>query len=221
MMSGTLAAQDVRPAMKSGAMSLNFTFGGLGTFGVGPAGASGGLGISYFTGNTSALRLGLQAVISNSTTPWVDNTPNGTNPGSDATFSQTRIGFGVDYLMYMSAMTPRVKPYWGLGAEIALSSSSDKPGVSNNAGDGTRVETKNGQGTEGTTIGVQGILGAEFFLYSELSISAEYQLNLFSTTSLSDRVISYKNNPDVTTKRGSSSQILGFGAGSATLHIYF
>lgn len=221
LLTGALSAQDLRPAVKSGATSLNFTFGGLGSFGLTGSGVSGGLGMSYFLSSSSALRLGLQAVYSKSTSPYIDNTPNGTDPGTDAKSSETGIGFGVDYLMYMTAMTSRVKPYFGLGASIALNSTSVKPALSNNAGPGTLIETKNGKGTEGTSIGVAGILGAEFFLYSELSLSAEYNLNLVSITSLSDRVISYKERSDVTTKRGSSLQILGFGAGGATLHIYF
>ena len=213
---GSLSAQDVRPVLKSGAKSLNFTFGGLGTFGISGAGVSGGLGMSFFTSSDAAFRIGLQAAYNKSTTPYP-----ATDGGADGTSSTLGLGVGVDYLMYMNALTPRVKPYWGLGVQFGMSSSDVKPPISNTAGNGSLTETKNGNGNEGTTIGVGGILGAEFFLYSELSLSAEYNLNLLSLTSLSDRVVSYKGNPDATTKRGSQMQILGFGAGSATLHIYF
>jgi len=70
-------------------------------------------------------------------------------------------------------------------------------------------------------LGLAGFVGAEFFIYPEVSISAEYQLTLFSLTSKSDKVESRKNKTDVTTKQGSSTQILGFGAANATIHIFF
>jgi len=64
-------------------------------------------------------------------------------------------------------------------------------------------------------------MGAEFFIYSAISLSAEYQLNLFSTTSNADMVTSFKGVPSVTTKQGSSTTIPGFGSTGAMLHIYF
>jgi hypothetical protein len=224
VIAGSLSAQDVRPVLKSGAKSLNFTFGGFGAFGLGGAGVSGGLGMSFFTSSDAAFRLGLQAALNSSKTPWNDFTPNGTNPGTDGTSSSTLLGLGVDYLMYMNAMTPRVKPYWGLGIEVTSQSSDVKPSLSANPGNGAVTETKNGNTGDGLSLGAAGILGAEFFLYSELSLSAEYRLNLFSLTSRADKVVSSKtptDSYDVTAKQGSATQILGFGAGSATLHIYF
>ena len=221
MVCGAAFGQDFVPAAKAGAKSLNFTFAGLGAFGIGAAGVTGGFGVSYFMSNDAALRLGLQVKMTSSTTPWNDNSGNGTNPGSDGTASTFSLGVGADYLMYMYGMTPRVKPYMGLGFSIGMNSSDTKPGVSNTAGNGTVTEVKNGNGNEGLTLGLMGIAGAEFFLYPELSLSAEYQLNLFALTSKSDRVTSSKGLSDVTTKQGSSTQILGFGAAGATLHIYF
>jgi hypothetical protein len=69
--------------------------------------------------------------------------------------------------------------------------------------------------------GLVAILGAEFFVYNEISLSAEYTLGLYQMTSRSDQTDSRKGLSDVTTKQGSSYQILGFGAAGATLHIYF
>jgi opacity protein-like surface antigen len=222
MVSGPLFAQDVvRPVIKSGAKSLNFTFGGFGTFGLTGAGVSGGISMSWFMSNDAALRIGLQAAVNNTKTPYNDLTPNGTNPGSDGTTSATQLGLGVDYLMYMNGMTARVKPFWGLGVDVISNSSDVKPSLPNTAPNGSVTETKNGGATDGLTFGLGGILGAEFFLYSEMSLSAEYKLNFFSVTSRSDRVVSSKALPDVTTKQGSATQILGFGSGGATLHIYF
>jgi hypothetical protein len=217
----SLPAQEFRPAARAGAMSLNFTFGGFGSFGIAGSGVSGGLGISHFVSSDLAYRLGLQAVYNKVTTPWNDLTPNGTNPGSDGSNSSLGLGIGFDYLMYTSSIAPRIRPYWGPGVFIIYNSSDVKPAVSGFAPTGTLLETKNANANDGFTFGVLGVLGAEFFLYPELSLSAEYQLNVLSLTSRSDRVVSTKNNPDVTTKQGSAMQILGFSAAGATVHIYF
>ena len=200
----------------------NFTFGGLGTFGLGAAGVKGGISASYFLTQESALRVGLQVYSNSTTTPWNDLTTNGTNPGSDGSTSTFGLGVGADYLMYINAISPRVRPYLGLGVRVITQSSDSKPAVATSAPNGTLVETKNGTGGDGLTFGAAGILGAEFFIFNAISVSAEYQLNLFSETSSADMVTSIKGAPSsVTTKQGSSTAILGFGSAGATLHIYF
>lgn len=219
MIGSAALAQEFQPATKAGAKSLNFSYAGLGTFSIGPSGVNSGLGLSYFMSSDAAIRLGLQVKMTSSTTPW--NDPTNTNPGVDGSSSTFGVGFGADYLMYMYSMTPRVKPFMGLGASVAINSSDIKQSVANSAANGTLLETKNGLGNEGLTFGLAGIAGAEFFLYSELSLSAEYQLNLFKTASNADKTVSVKGQADATTKQGNSSQILGFGAAGATLHIYF
>lgn len=218
---GTLCAQEFKPVAKAGAKSLNFTFAGLGGFGIGPAGVNGGISGSYFTSNDAALRLGLQVVSNSSTQPWNDLSGNGTNPGSDGSASTFGLGVGFDYLSYLGSMTPRVKPYVGAGVFAKLTSSVTKPAIANSAGNGATTEIKNSNGNDGLAFGLAGIAGAEFFLYPEISLSAEYQLNFISMTLRSDQVISYKGNPSRTTKQGSATQILGFGTLGATLHIYF
>ena len=81
------------------------------------------------------------------------------------------------------------------------------------------IEVKNGNGR--LAIGASGILGGEFFVYPELSMSAEYQLNIISYNSYLDATVKSLNQPDHTEKRGSNIQILGFGSAGATLHLYF
>jgi len=218
---GMAHAQDVQPVVKAGAKSINFTFGGLGTFGLTGAGVKGGISGSYFLTSESALRVGLQVYSNSSTTPWNDFTTNGTNPGSDGSSSTFAFGLGADYLMFLNASSQRVRPYLGAGARIISQSSDVKPAIPNSAPNGTLTETKNGTTGDGLTFGLSAILGAEFFIYSSISLSAEYQLNLFSVTSNADMVQSFKGTPGVTTKMGSATTILGFGAAGATLHIYF
>jgi opacity protein-like surface antigen len=225
MVCGAAFAQDFVPAAKAGAKSLNFTFAGLGAFGIGPTGPGGGFGCSYFLSNDAALRLGLQIALPSMTTPA---NPAVGNTGTDATASAFSFGVSADYLMYMYGMSPRVKPYAGLGVSLALASTDEKNGTNNNT-NFTQTETKNNSngvninGTTyraGTQLGLMAIMGAEFFIYSELSLSAEYQLNLFSLTSAADQV-STTGPTSTTTKSPSYTKILGFGTAGAALHIYF
>lgn len=234
MVSTLVFAQEINPAAKGGAKSLNFTFNGLGAFGIGATGVSNfpnkfnpGFGVSYFLSNDAALRLGIQIALPSQTSPA--NPPAG-KPGTDATGSAFSGGLGVDYLMYMYGMTPRVKPFAGLGLAFATVSTTEKSGTG--GADGTnfvQTETKNnaaGVNINGTTytagmgLALQGIVGAEFFIYNEISISAEYDLNLLNIQSGSDQVVTQGPN-STTTKSPSFTTILGFGSAGATLHIYF
>ncbi|HTX18271.1 MAG TPA: outer membrane beta-barrel protein [Bacteroidota bacterium] len=201
---GLTLGQDVMPAAKTGSKSLNFTFGGLGTFGVAPTGPLGGIGVSYFLNSDAAVRAGLQLGIASTSTPA------SASPGTDGSTSSLTFGVAADYLMYMNA--GRVRPYMGGGLLFQTQTSDVKPVLN---GTGTQDEVKGGTPT---TFGLRGIMGAEFFVYSELSFSAEYQLNLVSITSTSDLTHS---NPSSTQKGGSATNILGFGGGGVTLHIYF
>lgn len=213
---GPVAAQGVQPAVHDGSRSINFTFDGLGSFGLAGTGVNGGIGMSFFRSRDRAIRLGLQMGYDRSTSPW-----NGVGAGADGLSTSWRLGVGADLLRYRDIVPGRVRPYIGVGVSIATASSDQKPAVSNNAPDGTLIETKNSGANDGLTIGTRGVLGAEFFIFPEVSVSAEYTLNLASYTRRADVGTSYKNLPEVTTKRGSALTILGFGAGGAMVHIYF
>ncbi len=210
MLAGVVSAQDMM-GTKAGDKSMNFTFGGLGAFGLAGTGPAGGLGISYFLSSDAAVRLGLQVGITSTTTPA--NPPAG-GTGTDGSTSGMTLGVGADYLMYMSGASSRVHPYMGAGFSFTTASSTVKPAV---VAPTVQTETKGGTPT---TFGLRGIAGAEFFLYPEISLSAEYALTLFSVTSTSDLVVT-SGATSVTTKGGSSTSILGFGAGGATVRIYF
>jgi outer membrane protein W len=212
MMCGVVMAQDAPAGNQAGAKSMNFSFGGLGTFGLGPTGINNGLGLTYFLSSDAAVRLGLQLAINSSTTPA---NPAAGQTGKDGEASSTAIGIGGDYLMYMGG--GRVKPYMGAGVSLSMNSNSSKTVVNTTAG--VQTEVKNGPGA-GMTLGLAAIAGAEFYLYNEISLSAEYTLNVFSMNSASDMEVT-TGATTTTTKGGSSMNLLGFGAGGATLHIYF
>jgi|SRR5208283_1845781 len=214
MVFGLASAQDVVPDVKAGSKCLNFTFAGLGAFGFNATGPSGGIGASYFLNSDAALRLGLQIQSTSSTIPA--NAPAGQS-GTDGSRSAFGLGIGADYLMYMNA--GRVRPYWGGGLQFIMNSNDYKPAV---VGGGSQGEDKNdpANGPTGVSFQLAGFLGAEFFIYSQLSVSAEYQLNLVNINSPADNVLS-NGNASVTNKVGGTTTILGFGAAGATVHIYF
>lgn len=235
MMCGAAFAQDFQPAAKAGAKSLNFTFAGLGAFGIGATGPGGGFGVSYFLTNDAALRLGFQIALPSMTSPA---NPGVGKTGTDGSASAFSFGIGADYLMYMYGMTPRVKPYMGLGVRFGMVSTDEKDGSNDNAGPPVFVQTEiknraydnhgNPLGVTindvtyhaGTQLGLMGIVGAEFFIYPELSLSAEYNLNLFSLTSASDQSVIVGPTTTII-KSPSYTKILGFSAAGAMLHIYF
>jgi opacity protein-like surface antigen len=209
------AGDDITPSAKAGATSLNFTFGGLGAFNLGEAGPSvpepvsipAGISVSYFLNNNSAVRVGLQIQYGSETDPY-----QGTGSGTDGSKSEFGLGISGDYLMYM-ASSSRVRPYLGGGLLLTYSSNDIKYPASPNT---TQQEIQNSI-PAGVEFQLRGLAGAEFFIYNEMSISAEYQLNLFGIQSYSDT----KNTPGSATKNGSRMQILGFNALAATVHIYF
>jgi opacity protein-like surface antigen len=225
MASFAYAGDEMTPAAKAGATSLNFTFGGLGTFNFGCAGliypiqttastisVPYGMSVSFFTGNSSALRIGLQVQNQSMTIP--SNLTNGT----DGSQSQFAAGISLDYVGYMGSINNRVRPYLGLGVLFDYSTNDYKPAVASGV---TQPETKNSfTNPAGIAAGIRGIAGAEFFIYNEISVSAEYQLNLFGIESFADTKSTF-GTITTTTKNGSGTQILGFGALGATVHIYF
>jgi opacity protein-like surface antigen len=208
------AGDDVTPAAKAGAVSLNFTFGGLGAFNLGGSGPApfntpAGISVSFFLGNTDAFRVGLQAQNWSQTIPWT-----GTVSGTDGSNSALGLGLSGDYLKYIGTSS-RVRPYLGLGVLVTYSTNDHKDPA---AAGQTQQETQDTQ-PAGLALGTRGILGAEFFIYNELSVSAEYQLNLYSLTSYSDTKRTV-GTTTTATKYGSATQLFGFGALGATVHFY-
>jgi len=199
-------------SVTAGSKSLNFTFGGFGGFGMSGTGPLAGVGASFFLTSRSAIRIGLQASIYNETEP-ANPGPNQT--GKDGEISTLTLGVSADYLMYMGSATSRLRPYLGAGISFEMITDTRK----NDVIDPTpQTETK-GIGA-GTNLGLKGILGAEFFLYPELSISAEYSLNLYRMYSPADLEVT-SGSTTTTRKQTSSNTILGFGSAGAAIHFYF
>jgi len=221
LVSSVAFAQGITPPARAGAKSLNFTFGGFGGFGLTGTGPAGGVGASYFLSPAGALRLGLQARSYSRTLSW--NSVAGT-PGTDGSESGLSLGIAADFLKFRGG-TSRVRPYLGGGLGVTMVSNRSKPAAATGV---TVTETKNAPGgitspgfaAPGMTLDVHANLGAEFFLFNEISVAGEYALNLISRTAPAN-MDATNGGTTVTTKGNPSSSILGFGTAGATIRIYF
>lgn len=218
----SLAVGQVRPAIRDGGKSLNFTFGGFGGFGLTGTGPTGGVGISYFMSPATAVRVGLQARSHSRTLSW--NSPGGA-AGSDGSESGLNLGVAVDYLKYVGVATSRVRPYMGAGVGVIMISNKSTPAAATGS---TPTETKNAPGgittggfaSPGMTFDLHANFGAEFFLFNEISIAGEYALNVINRNSPADTE-AITGGTTVATKGNPATNILGFGAAGATVRIYF
>jgi hypothetical protein len=222
MVASAAVAQGVNPAVKSGTKSLNFTFGGFGGFGLSGTGPGGGVGISYFMNPSTALRIGVQVRSYKRTLTF--NSPTGA-AGTDGHETGFIAGAAVDYLKYMHAGTSRVRPYIGAGIGATRITNDAVPAAATGV---TVTETRNapaglgaaGFATPGVTVDVHANLGAEFFLFNEISIAGEYSLNVINRTSPASQE-AITGGTTVTTKGNPTTNVLGFGVVGATVRIYF
>ncbi len=205
------AQNEVRPMLSTGSTALLFEFSGLANIGAGNF--EGGIGGKYYLNPNLALRGGLQFLNVTQSAPN-DNLP-------DDEVSAT--GFGLTAALEYHLRTGRVSPYLGGGISFTNISTDETQQVA--GGKVTRSNAINGVNiggdsyNAGSTIGVFGSLGVEFFLYKELSLGAEYRLG-FSSTSQADEEVS-QGNVTQTTKGGSISKIGLDSQGFITLAVYF
>jgi hypothetical protein len=217
-----LFGQDVVPNIQAGSKALLFSFGGLGFLSAGTF--DGGIGARYFLNESMSVRGGLQFTSASQTNPA---NPAAGQAGADGTASATVIGIEGAAEWHMGK--GRVVPYAGVGLAFATTSTDSKPAVTGVA-PLVQSETKNSGGgltvngtsySGGTTIQVFGLAGVEFFLYKELSLSAEYQLGYMSI-SRKDQVFSPGGGGASTTTKGGSGSNIGItNSGVLTLAVYF
>lgn len=207
--SANFAQDEVRPNFVYGKTAMLFEFDGLNTLRANAF--NGGIGAKMFFGPALAIRAGLQFASFSDENP--DN-PGVGQPAFDEESSYTTFGLtaGVEYHIRAG----RVSPY--VGAEVSFSTTSTEiknPG--NNAGTIEGAAVNNVAG--GTQIGVGVLAGAEFFLFRELSLSAEYQLGFVSQSNAD--VKTTQGTITQTTKGGSTSIIGIQSQGTFTLAFYF
>lgn len=207
-------AQDYAP--KAGAMGLLFQFEGLSFLGAGNY--NGGIGAKLFLNKNMAIRGGLVFTSISETDPA--NPPLGMS-GTDGEQSVSR--FGINAAIELHLATGRVNPYIGGGVSFETVSTEEK---STEVGNPPPLQTtiKNNMSgvlgyNAGTAIIVGVFAGAEFFLWEQVSLSAEYQIGL---TSLSQADEEMSVPPlTLTTKGGSRTSIGIRSQGFFTLAFYF
>ena len=174
--------QEVTPDRASGSKALLFEFGGLSTLAAGDF--DGGAGLKYFLSESTALRASLQLSTANAD---VLANPVAPNTGIDGSQSATLVGFSLAVEQHMG--TGRVSPYLGAGISWSTEDTeSTNVVVGNPPGAQTTVlnraagETIRGRTyLGGRSVGLFGLMGFEFFLRKEVSLSGEYRLGYEST----------------------------------------
>jgi opacity protein-like surface antigen len=211
----TSFAQEVHSFIGYGSKAVLFSFSGLSNLGANNF--DGGAGMKYFFSSQMALRGGLKVNVSGTTTPA---NPAAGDVGIDGSTSSTT--FGLEAALEYHITSSRVTPYFGGGIGFSTTSTDSKPVVTGPA-PVYQTEFKNAIGSRaGTTLNFFVLMGVEYFIVNEVSLSAEYRLG-YNLLSPSDEVVS-SNRPgsvSVTTKGVSNHSLYLSSAGFLTLAVYF
>ncbi|MCG3121069.1 MAG: hypothetical protein ALAOOOJD_04016 [bacterium] len=216
----TLAfGQGITPNLAKGTTALLFSFNGLSNLNAGDF--DGGVGVKYYYKDGVALRLGLQFATASRDLPA--NPPAGLQ-GKDGEQSATR--FGVSAAAEWHRGTGRANAYLGAGLGFATTSTESKSVALGTANQTVVKNYDNGESIPGAGIFLGGtnfnlfaLLGAEFFVFKEVSLAAEYRLG-FAKLSRADEEIT-SGNQTITTKVGGSSGVGISNSGVLTLAFYF
>ncbi|HRI46157.1 MAG: outer membrane beta-barrel protein [Ignavibacteriaceae bacterium] len=192
----------------SGSKAILFQFSGLSFLQANEF--EGGAGAKYFLNNRIAVRGLVKFSNSSSVTPW-----NGVSAGNDGESSTTMLGLGAAVQYYMTI--GEMSPYFGGGAAFSTTSSETKSAYPNG---GSQTVTKDDPATNaGTRIDVYALLGVEYFIKENISLSAEYRLG-YGSLSRADYSIT-SGGTTTTTKQGSSSSLGINSQGLLTIAFYW
>jgi hypothetical protein len=213
------SAQSLSPNLAKGTKSLLFSFGGFSNLNAGNF--DGGIGAKYYLKDKTALRVGLQLATADQDLPA---NPGTGQQGTDGEASGNRLGISAALELHRGSA--RANAYWGGGIGFSKASTEVKSPVIGPTTNQTTVKNdRNGESINGVTFlagtgfNLFALAGAEFFLFQEVSLAAEYRLG-FAKLSRADEEIT-SGNQTTTTKVGSSSGLGINSAGVLTLAIYF
>lgn len=205
-------AQEFNPRAK-GDKAMLFGFSGLGFLGV--LEYQGGFGYKMFMSDNTALRLGLVFNYDKDNLPYPENDGIIGEDGYDKTF-----GVGAEIAIEKHNSFGRVDPYFGFGGGFFMTTTEAADPVWGPTGSTLVQPTLKNEigGGAGMNFGGFLILGMEYFLNDNLSLSGEYHFGVDFTSSLTQEFDN--GTTKIETKGGSS---LGFGitsTGLLTLAIY-
>jgi opacity protein-like surface antigen len=210
LLNAQASAQSISPNLTKGTESLLFSFGGFSNLTAGNF--DGGIGAKYYFKDRAALRLGVQIATADQDIPA---NPGPGQQGTDGEASGSRLG--VSAALELHRGTGRANVYLGGGVGFSKASTEVKSPVIGPSTNQTIVKNdRNGESINGITFlagtgfNLFALAGAEFFLFQEVSLAAEYRLG-FAKLSRSDEEVT-SGNQTTTTKVGASS---GIGVNSA------
>jgi len=222
------SAQDFTTSVAAKSKAMLFTLQGLATLGAGDF--NGGFGAKYYLSNAMALRLGLGLVMANETLPLPDG-----QSGTEGKRSAT--GFGISAAMEYHLLPTRVSPYVGAGLGFSTQSTNyeallQSPATFQRTTENARAGEDIGNNTyyAGSALNIGGIMGVEFFVTKEISLSAEYQIGytMIATPDEKDNIVAgttniYKTGGVSFIGIGSTNASGGIinDAGALTLSVYF
>lgn len=206
-------AGDPKPVTNSGSKALLFDLGGLASLAAGNYG--GGIGAKYYIASDLALRL---SVGFNTSTQTDKNTQSPLPPGRIGESTLTSTGFSIaPAITYNLAKSSTVAAY--IGGMVIFNSSNEKR-EGNSAALGAGFDSGEEYRVSSTGFGFGGILGAEWFPWENISLSAEYRLGYAHSSRTTE------STTGGTTVSVDGPTTSGFGIGSAnsaafTLSFYF
>lgn len=211
--------EESKTSIAGGAKALVFEFDGLAYLSADSY--EGGIGAKMFFNNKLALRFVLNFDRISEEEPA--NPPTGFD-GAKGEYVSTSFGLGAG-IEYHLRSKARVSPYFGGGFGFARVSSEDKPDAIWFSGTDTyrTITTRTG----GYNFDLMGVIGAELFIMKEVSLSAEYLLNMrfYSEGDIEYTYVVLHGTPatpDSYTTKGTSGWSIGTGSrGRLILSIYF
>ena len=214
-----LSQEESKTSIAGGAKALVFEFDGLAYLSADSY--EGGIGAKMFFNNRLALRLVLNFDRFSEEEPA--NPSAGFN-GAKGTYVETSFGLGAG-LEYHLRSKARVSPYIGGGFGFARISAEDKPDARWFAGSDAYRTITTYKG--GYNFDLMGLIGAEVFILKEVSLSAEYLLNIrfYNEGDIEYTYVVLNGTPtmpDSYTTKGVSGWSMGTGSrGRLILSIYF
>ena len=197
-----MTAQAAEVPTSAGDKAMVFMFNGLDDLSLGTYGEY-GFGVRYYIADGMAVRAGL--------TVGMDSRTDESNVAgaADAESKDTDYGLNVALEMHMESPCSSVSPYYGIGADIMMSSEEDITAV------GTTGDTRTVTVSE-TAFGGFGIVGFEWAFANCMTLGGEYQLGLQSSSGETET----ENGTTVTSNKFSTS-LIGFQTCSVYLSVYF
>ncbi len=207
------AGDENTPTTKSGDKALLFNLGGLSFLTAGnftPTSFLSGVGGKYYISEGNAIRLALGF---NNASTTIKNTTIPTPAGQSSERKETGTSFSIaPAFLHVLPISGSVAPY--IGAQIAWTTNSltREPGA--NFVNNSKFKSST------TVIGVAGLLGVEWFAWSNISFGAEYQLGYFSTSG-SDESTNAGTTTTVDHNSVTSTSISSASSGNLTVSVYW